>query len=65
MDNDPVVEDSADPWAESDAAHPDESALDSLDQCLPTGGRGVAATWCLIGRADVYLEEARGEHEGR
>ena len=32
MEDDPVVEGSADPWAESDAGHPDESASDSLDQ---------------------------------
>ena len=30
--DDPVVERSADPWAESDAGHPDESSSDSLDQ---------------------------------
>jgi len=30
--DDPVVEGSADPWAESDAGHPDESSSDSLDQ---------------------------------
>jgi len=30
-EDDPVVEGSADPWAESDAGHPDESASDSLD----------------------------------
>jgi hypothetical protein len=29
--DDPVVEGSADPWAETDAGHPDESASDSLD----------------------------------
>jgi hypothetical protein len=34
MENDPVVEGSADPWAESDAGHPDESSSDSLDQHL-------------------------------
>jgi len=32
MEDDPVVEGSADPWAEADAGHPDESASDSLDQ---------------------------------
>jgi hypothetical protein len=32
MENDPVVEGSADPWAESDAGHPDESSSDSFDQ---------------------------------
>jgi len=31
VEDDPVVEGSADPWAESDAGHPDESASDSLD----------------------------------
>ena len=31
MEDDPVVEGSADPWAETDAGHPDESASDSLD----------------------------------
>jgi len=31
MENDPVVEGSADPWAEADAGHPDESSSDSLD----------------------------------
>ena len=31
MGDDPVVEGSADPWAETDAGHPDESASDSLD----------------------------------
>ena len=30
-EEDSVVEGSADPWAESDAGHPDESASDSLD----------------------------------
>ncbi len=30
-EDDPVVEGSADPWAETDAGHPDESASDSLD----------------------------------
>ena len=30
-EEDPVVEGSADPWAESDAGHPDESSSDSLD----------------------------------
>ena len=30
-EEDAVVEGSADPWAESDAGHPDESASDSLD----------------------------------
>ena len=34
MVDDPVVEGSADPWAESDAGHPDESSSDSLDQHL-------------------------------
>jgi hypothetical protein len=29
--DDPVVEGSADPWAETDAGHPDESASDSPD----------------------------------
>jgi hypothetical protein len=32
MEDDPVVESSADPWAEADAGHPDESSLDSPDQ---------------------------------
>jgi hypothetical protein len=32
MEDDPVVEGSADPWAEADAGHPDESSSDSLDQ---------------------------------
>jgi hypothetical protein len=32
MEDDPVVEGSADPWAETNAGHPDESASDSLDQ---------------------------------
>ena len=31
MEDDPLVEGSADPWAETDAGHPDESASDSLD----------------------------------
>jgi hypothetical protein len=31
MEDDPVVEGSADPWAETDAGHPDESSSDSLD----------------------------------
>ncbi len=31
MEDDPVVEGSADPWAETDAGHPDESASDPLD----------------------------------
>ncbi len=31
VEDDPVVEGSADPWAETDAGHPDESASDSLD----------------------------------
>ncbi len=30
MEDDPLVEGSADPWAETDAGHPDESASDSL-----------------------------------
>ena len=30
-EDDPVVEGSADPWAETDAGHPDESSSDSLD----------------------------------
>ena len=30
-EDDPVVEGSADPWAETDAGHPDESASDPLD----------------------------------
>ena len=30
-EDDPVVDGSADPWAETDAGHPDESASDSLD----------------------------------
>jgi hypothetical protein len=32
MVDDPVIEGSADPWAETDAGHPDESSSDSLDQ---------------------------------
>ncbi len=32
MEDDPVVESSSDPWAESDAGHPDESSSDALDQ---------------------------------
>ncbi len=31
VEDDPAVEGSADPWAETDAGHPDESASDSLD----------------------------------
>ena len=31
IEDDPVVEGSADPWAESDAGHPDEGTSDSLD----------------------------------
>ncbi len=31
VEDDPVVEGSADPWAETDAGHPDESASDPLD----------------------------------
>ena len=31
MEDDPVVAGSADPWAETDAGHPDESASDSPD----------------------------------
>ena len=31
MEDDAVVEGSADPWAETDAGHPDESASDPLD----------------------------------
>jgi hypothetical protein len=31
LEDDPVVEGSADPWAETDAGHPDESASDPLD----------------------------------
>ncbi len=31
MEDDPVVEGSADPWAETDAGHPDESSSDPLD----------------------------------
>ncbi len=30
-EDDPLVEGSADPWAETDAGHPDESASDPLD----------------------------------
>jgi hypothetical protein len=32
MSNDAAAESPADPWAESDAGHPDESSSDSLDQ---------------------------------
>jgi hypothetical protein len=31
-DDDPALAGSADPWAETDAGHPDENASDSLDQ---------------------------------
>ena len=31
MEDDAVVEGSVDPWAETDAGHPDESSSDSLD----------------------------------
>jgi hypothetical protein len=31
VEDDPVVEGSADPWAEADAGHPDESASDTLE----------------------------------
>jgi len=32
MEDDPAVGGSADPWAESDAGHPDENSSDSPDQ---------------------------------
>ncbi len=31
MEDDPLVEASADPWAETNAGHPDESSSDPLD----------------------------------
>ncbi|HYI81612.1 MAG TPA: hypothetical protein VEX11_00195 [Acetobacteraceae bacterium] len=35
MPDDPALEGSADPWAETDAGHPDESSSDSLDHPQP------------------------------
>jgi hypothetical protein len=32
MEADPVVEGSDDPWAEADAPHPDENAMDAPDE---------------------------------